>query len=231
MTEFTITVTQPTCNCDLLRWVLPTKATQTVNLVLTSGSSTNINLVTATVDGASKGASADTAVMRKCHTDGTVCPETSTYTITDKITGLMPSFITQSTTTNTISVKATAASNIGTYTLRVIQATASGTDQVFDALDLTIHCILASVTAPTAPLLADRTYTIYSPTLTIDMSSVGYATHTQSPDCGYVLTPTYSWTLPTGTTPITTTGAVLKVFSTTQSQASTGYSVTFKVVF
>jgi len=66
--------------------------------------------------------------MRKCHTDGTVCPEESAYTIRDKITGLMPSFITQSTTTNTISVKATAASNIGTYTLRVIQATASGTD-------------------------------------------------------------------------------------------------------
>ena len=109
--------------------------------------------------------------------------------------------------------------------------TASGADQTFDALDLTIHCVLASVTAPTAPLLADRTYTIYSPTLTIDMSSAAYATHTQSPDCGYTLTPTYSWTLPTGTIPITQTGAVLKVFSTTQSQASAGYTVTYKVVF
>jgi hypothetical protein len=109
--------------------------------------------------------------------------------------------------------------------------TASGPDQTFDALDLTIHCVLASVTAPTAPALADRTYTIYSPTLTIDMSSAAYATHTQSPDCGYTLTPTYSWTLPSGTLPITTNGAVLKVFSTTQSQARAGYTVTYKVVF
>lgn len=120
MTTFTITVTEPTCNCDLLRWVLPTKASQTVNLVLASGSATSITLVTATVDSSSKGASADTAVMRKCHTDGNACAETSTYTITDKATGLMPSFITQSSTSNSISVKATAAANIGTYTLSVI---------------------------------------------------------------------------------------------------------------
>jgi hypothetical protein len=64
--------------------------------VLTSGSATTINLVTATVDASSKGASADTAIMRKCHLDGTTCPETSTYTITDKATSAMPSFITQS---------------------------------------------------------------------------------------------------------------------------------------
>jgi len=65
-----------------------------VNLVLAAGSATSINLVTASVDASSKGATADTAIMRKCHTDGTVCAETSTFTITDKATGLMPPFIT-----------------------------------------------------------------------------------------------------------------------------------------
>lgn len=140
-------------------------------------------------------------------------------------------FITQTGTTNTISVKATSHTNIGSFTLRVLQVTAKGADQTFDALDLTIHCVLASVTAPTAPDLATRTYTIYAPTKTIDMSSVAFATHTQSPDCGYTLTPSYSWTLPSGTIPISTSGAVLSVQSTIQSQASAGYSVTFKVTF
>lgn len=63
-TTFTVTVNHAVCNCELLRWALPVKAAQTVNVVLAAGSATSINLVTATVVAASKGATADTAVMR-----------------------------------------------------------------------------------------------------------------------------------------------------------------------
>ena len=77
-----------------------------------------------------------------------------------------------------VAVKAIAAANIKVYTIEVVQVTASGADQTYDALTLTIHCVLASVTAPTAPAVGDRTYNIYSPTKTIDMASAAYATHT-----------------------------------------------------
>jgi len=123
-TSFTVTVNNPACNCELLRWTLPTKASQTVNVVLAAGTATSINLVTASVVAASKGATADTAIMRKCHADGTTCSETSTFTITNKATGNAVGssemvFITQTGTTNEISVKAISHTSIGSFTIRV----------------------------------------------------------------------------------------------------------------
>ena len=119
-TAFTITVNAVACDCEQLRWVKPTKATQEVNLVVSAGTATSITLVSATPDAASKGASADNAPMRRCAETSTNCAETSTYVIRNKSTGTLPSFITQTGTTAVIAVKATSHLEMGTITLEVV---------------------------------------------------------------------------------------------------------------
>ena len=93
-TAFTITVNAVACDCEQLRWVKPTKATQEVNLVVSAGTATSITIVSATPDAASKGVSADNASMRRCAETSVNCAETSTYVIRNKATGTLPSFIT-----------------------------------------------------------------------------------------------------------------------------------------
>lgn len=61
--------------------------------------------------------------------------------------------------------------------------------------------------------------------MVIDMTKAAYATYTQTPTCGYAVTYTYSWTLPTGTIPITAVGATLEINTTDKTKAG-NYSVT-----
>jgi hypothetical protein len=93
-TAFTITVNAVACDCEQLRWQMPNTAAQEVNLVVSSGSATSITLNSATPVDASKGATADNAPMRRCFETSVSCPETSTYVIRNKATGLLPFFIT-----------------------------------------------------------------------------------------------------------------------------------------
>ena len=53
-------------------------------------------------------------------------------------------------------------SDVGVWTIKVTQVTASGPDPVYDAITITITCAIASLANPTAPNLATRTYNVWS---------------------------------------------------------------------
>jgi len=104
--------------------------------------------------------------------------------------------------------------------------TASGSDPTYDAITISVPCTITSITQPTAPLVAARTYNVWSPKLTIDMSAASYATYAQTPNCGYTVTYAYAWTLPSARDPLTTNGSIIEINTTDKLKAGT-YSVTF----
>lgn len=71
----------------------------------------------------------------------------------------------------TLTVLPALAAHLDTWTLELTQTVASGTNPVFDAVVVTVECTLTSVPDPTPP--ATQTYTIYEPTMTIDLTALG----------------------------------------------------------
>lgn len=172
----TITIGVTTCNCELLTWNAAPAATAQTLAVLSPATSTTVNLNTCSYNVASETASPP---IRKC-TGGSVCAKTSTYTLTATKNGTAaswPAFMLQTTTTNTIVVTPAGPTDVGVWVVHVVQNTASGPNPSYDAITITVPCVITALTNPTAPSLADRTYNIWSPKKLIDMSAVAYATY------------------------------------------------------
>jgi len=225
--SITITIGATTCNCQLLTWnAAPTTATQTL-AVSSPATATPITLIIATANAASKSASPP---IRKCYLNSGTCDESATYTLTANKNGgsfgALPSFIVQATTTNGVTVTPAGPTDVGVWTIHAVQNTASGADPSYNAITITVTCAITSFTSPTAPNLSTRTYNVWSPKRVIDMSLGAYATYAQTPNCGYAVTYSYAWTLPTSSNPLSTNGAVIEINTTDKTKAGT-YSVTF----
>lgn len=111
-----------------------------------------------------------TPAIRVCATvPANVCGLTFTNSLVKKGTGALPSFM--SLTGTTLTVLPVAAGDIGVWTLELTQTTASGADATFDAIVVTVTCTLTAVANPANP--ATQSYTIYQPTMTIDLVALG----------------------------------------------------------
>lgn len=121
---------------------------------------------------------------------------------------------------------------IGVWNIKLAQNTVSGYDvavantkPAFESLRLTVLCEVATFANPTAPTLAERTYSIYSPTKSINLAATFGL---QTPPCDYSPTYTYTWTIPSGA-PITVNASKpsqIDIVSVLKSKVNT-YSVTF----
>jgi hypothetical protein len=172
-TAFSIQVTSPSCNCNLLYWQLPTAHTQTVQVAATS-TVTQISTPLATVIEASKSAHTD---IRSCY-PASPCDET--YTLTATLldgTSLPAAWMSFDAATAKISVNPLTSAAIGIWRIKLVQQTVSGfvtgtsVKPAFETVTLTVQCQVTAFANPAAPLLADRTYSIYSPTKSIDLAA------------------------------------------------------------
>lgn len=76
----------------------------------------------------------------------------------------------------------------------------SGVSPVHDAVVITVDCTLTSVDDPASP--ATQSYTIYEPTMIIDLTALGVI-YTQTPPCELAVTETHVWTIDAGAVAVT----------------------------
>ena len=84
---------------------------------------------------------------------------------------------------------------------------------------VTVDCTLTAVADPGNP--ATQTYTIYDPTMTIDLTALGIV-YTQTPPCELAVTESYAWTIPAGAVAVSEVAGnpmQLTVVSNTNTQA------------
>ena len=130
---------------------------------MATGPST-VNIVPWTVDATSKTATPD---MRACNG---VFDETYTLAAVQKGESSLPSFITHD-GNGVLTVTPTTSSHMGTWTIEVTQTTVYGNDPVWDAVEITVGCTIATITpdaAPTEPSTT-LTYNLYDGPLLIDL--------------------------------------------------------------
>jgi hypothetical protein len=89
---------------------------------------------------------------------------------------------------------------MGTWSLDIVQTityTSHGTTVTipFTGVEITVGCTITSVPNPSPPTTG-LSYTLYDPTLTIDVSGIPW---TQSPPCDYTATEVITWTNPDST--------------------------------
>lgn len=188
-----VTITAATCNCDLLTWDNPTIVTSSVEVAL---GPITVNMPSATQNENSKTL---TPEIRKCFANSGSCPFTSTYAVTHVATGSLPDFIVQTGTTNELTITPTTSAHMSVsgWTLQVTQTVSytnfGTTDTItFDGVTITVGCTITGVPNPSPPT-EGLTYTLYEPTLAIDLTSIPF---TQSPPCDYPATNSYAWTNP-----------------------------------
>jgi len=159
-----VEVAAATCDCSLITWDLPASAAAlTVGVADTS--SNTVIIPEATVNSASLLASPE---IRVCAST-TPCDVTYTNALIHVSTGSLPTFMSVSGTT--LTVLPTLAAHISAWTLQLTQTVLSGTSPVHDAVVVTVDCTLTDVANPTNP--ATQSYTIYDPTMTIDLTALG----------------------------------------------------------
>lgn len=115
--------------------------------------------------------------------------------------------------------------DIGVWTLTVTQTVSSGTSPVFDGVKITVGCTIARIENPTAPAKADREYNVYDQAKTIDLSTTNYV---QIPNCNYVVTEAFVWTLPASSNPPIsehTTNKEALIVGTNKKQYEKDYTV------
>jgi hypothetical protein len=116
-------------------------------------------------------------------------------------TGTLQDWITHDGSSADISVDPQVATNIGSFsvsTTMTIQYTngGSGSETIdYEAVQWTTGCTIVDIPNPTNPDDSSYTltYTLYEPTLTIDIRDILW---TQSPPCEFAATSTTSWTNP-----------------------------------
>lgn len=199
-TALSIQVTNADCDCELLTWDNPSRLDQTINVGV--GSSTTITIPTATVNTVSKSASQE---ISACYLSSGTCAETSTLSLlfdTGAALSSASDFITVAGDSTSIAVYPVGPTAVGTWTIMLTQDTASGPNPTFAAVQIIVGCTITDVASPTAPDEANSwtlTYEIYGNALSIDLSTIAYP---QTPLCGYSVTETFVWTIPSGA-PIT----------------------------
>ena len=191
-----IQVTAANCNCELLTWDNPSRTDITVNVGVSSA--LTVAIPTASANAASKTASQE---IITCYEDvSSNCSEalTNSLLLSTGEALTVPGFITVNSDSTSIDIYPVGPTHVGTWLINVTQDTASGANPVFEAVYITVGCTIANVASPTAPAEADGwdlTYNVYENSLAIDLSTILYP---QTPLCGYTVTETYTWTIPSG---------------------------------
>ena len=103
-----VTITDATCDCDLLTWDNPSIVTDAVEVAL---GPLTVNMPTATQNENSKTL---TPEIRKCFASSGTCGFTSTYAVTHVDSGTLPDFIVQTGTTNELTVTPTTSAHMST---------------------------------------------------------------------------------------------------------------------
>lgn len=199
-------------------------ATQTVKVAATS-TVTTIATPIASIIEVSKTA---TPEIRSCNGS---CDETFTLTATLMSGGALPGWITFSSTNRNVAVDPLTSAAIGVWNIKITQNTVSGFDPTtsakpaFESLRLTVLCEVSAFANPAAPSLANRTYSIYDPTKSIDLAAT-FAL--QTPPCDYTPSYTYTWTIPSGAPIVVNSSkpSQIDIVSVLKSKVNT-YSVTF----
>lgn len=83
----------------------------------------------------------------------------------------------------------TAASHIGTWTLKATFTPDNGSAITYTAISITVTCTVTSFTIGAGP--SNLNYDVFGTSAFVDVSTVSL---TQVPDCGYAYTTTYTWT-------------------------------------
>jgi len=203
-------------------------------MVAAASTQTQITTPVASVVAASKTASAD---IRSCYLNSGTCDETFTLTASLVNGSALPSWITFDATNRRITVDPLTSAAIGVWNIKVTQNPVSGFDSVqttakpaFESVRLTVNCSVTAFLNPAAPSLAARTYNIYSPTKSIDLTPT-FAL--QTPLCDYTPNMVYTWTI--GGAPIPADSPIkvnankstqIDIVSILKSKVAT-YSVTF----
>ena len=166
------TITDATCDCDLLTWDNPSIVTGSVEVAL---GPLTVTMPTATQNEVSK---TTTPEIRKCFAASGTCAFTSTFAPTHVATSSLPDFLVQTGTTNELVATPTTAAHMSAtgWTLQVTQTisyTSFGTtvDVVFDGVTITVGCTITAIADPSPPTTG-LTFTLYEPTLPIDLNSI-----------------------------------------------------------
>jgi len=82
--------------------------------------------------------------------------------------------------------------DMGVWDIEVTQDPVNGPTVTWDAVRITVGCVVTSVTPQVAPdpNVVTLTYVLYDPPLLIDLA---LWTYTQAPSCGYTFTHSFSW--------------------------------------
>ena len=138
--------------------------------------------------------------------NGGTCSEAKTNTLTFYKDGVLeagtPDFITVNGDKTSIDVYPVGPTHRGTWLVSVVQDTDSGANPSFEGVQIVVGCTITNVASPAAPSTVGGwvlTYNVYEATLPIDLASITYP---QTPLCGYTVTESFAWTIPSGA-PIT----------------------------
>ena len=116
-TDFTLQISQATCDCKLITWDNPAKLSLSTGLMKSPPDT--LTFLKATANEASKSAS---PAIRACYRNGGSCPLYSTITIVDDATGTLDAAF-MTVVGNTLTVAPTKSSQIKTFNMRVTQTT------------------------------------------------------------------------------------------------------------
>ena len=198
--DFDLTISPATCDCKLLNWIYPTN--QSIITTVKKEVPDTLTILHATVDSSSYDT---TPAIRACYrTDlGTPpgCDETTAITQVIEEGSTLPSYFTLS--GNVLTIDATDNSQVRVYTMEVTHDTQfEDAPIVFNTVSIDLRvCVITDIDPPTAPTSTEQLIFATSP-LNIDISSPGFV---QRPACGYTLTETFTWEIPSDA-PITETG-------------------------
>lgn len=145
---------------------------------------TTVSITPYTVDTASKIA---TPVMRACNS----FDDTFTLVAVEKGKNALPDFITHD-GNGVLTVTPLDDTDMGVWDIEVTQDPVNGVTVTWDAVRITVGCVVTSITAqaPPDPSVVTLTYALYATPLLIDLKAW---TYTQAPSCGYTFTHSYSW--------------------------------------
>jgi hypothetical protein len=221
-TPFTVTLNAPSCDCTAMLWTNPTAKTVTAPGAATTSETFPLP-VQDTTNKATNGAFA------KCFlSGGSGCASTGTFPIAsvkyddNSPSGIaLPSWfvITQASDNNqAIQIKPTAASHIGTHKIKVVFDSTYGPNPNYQALTITVTCVVTSITQPAAPT-TNLSYTVYDKSNS--HHSFTTSQYTQTPPCGYTMTSVFTWTGVSASPALTNVDGALTIYTTKKAEKGT----------
>lgn len=183
--DFRITITQATCNCNLLIWDEPAEVTDLVLQMYTL----DVQLARATINADSEVAE---PAIRSC-TGAQSCDRTSTVSLVLKDQSPIDSdFMTFDDTTMILNLAPTQSSQINVYNFEMTQTVFTGhAPIVMDVAIVEVNCVIETINSPTAPVSTIYHLMSTQQTHRLDPEFLQY------PACDYALNESIVWDIET----------------------------------